>query len=254
MEDFLKLKYHINYEFANLELLKEALTHRSYAAESNLDYDNQRLEFLGDAVLEIIFSEYLYRRYPDSPEGLLTKMRSALVRQDSLAGIARQLHLDQFIRMGKGELESGGNQRESTLCDLFEALVGAIYLDAGLALAVELLLPLFNTAYPEPLALLQTQNPKGALQEYTQRKWGRAPDYSVIGIEGPDHEPMYKVSVAINGRLLAVGAAHKRKTAESVAAQNALTQLLSEDISRDSREGGPDNAQTEPEEEAHHEP
>jgi len=225
MEDILKLKYCINYEFADTDLLKEALTHRSYAAENELKYDNQRLEFLGDAVLEIIFSDYLYKRYSDSPEGLLTKMRSALVRQDSLAELARRLQLHKFIRMGKGELESEGNLRESTLCDLFEALTGAIYLDAGLTRTTELLLPFFVEVFPDPCNLLQSQNPKGSLQEYTQRKWGKAPDYSVISVEGPDHEPMYKVSVSINGRLLAVGEAHKRKTAEGLAAQNALLQL-----------------------------
>ncbi len=229
MEDILKLKYYINYEFSDLNLAKEALTHRSYSAENELKYDNQRLEFLGDAVLEIIFSDYLFRRYPDSPEGLLTKMRSALVRQDSLAELARQLQLEKFIRMGKGELEAEGNLRESTLCDLFEALAGAIYLEAGLARTTELLLPLFVAAFPEPLELLQTQNPKGALQEYTQRRWGKAPDYSVISVDGPDHEPSYKVSVSINGRYLAVGEAHKRKTAESLAAQNALQFLNDED-------------------------
>ena len=225
MEDIFKLRHNIGYDFKDKDLLLEALTHRSYASENNLGYDNQRLEFLGDAVLEIIFSEYLYRRYPKHPEGMLTQMRSALVRQDSLADIARELRLEQFIRMGKGELESGGNNRESTLCDLFEAMTGALYLEAGLEAARDLLVPMFASFHPDPEQLLEDQNPKGTLQELTQRKWGKAPHYELISTDGPDHDPVFTVKAVLNGKVIGSGTAGKRKTAETQAARNALELL-----------------------------
>jgi len=225
MDDLLQLKHLIQYDFACPDLLREAMTHRSYSAEKSLDYDNQRLEFLGDAVLEIILSEYLYRRYPDSPEGMLTKMRAALVQQEALAGMARQFQLDRFLRMGRGELESGGAQREAALCDVFEALTGAIYLDAGVARATELILPWFEQYFPDPEALVNNQNPKGALQELTQRRWNKAPEYQLIDVSGPDHDPHYRVAVCINGQTLGNGEAGKRKTAESLAARDAIEKL-----------------------------
>ena len=225
MEDIRKLRHQINYKIKNMELFKEAFTHRSYASEHKLDYDNQRLEYLGDAVVEIILSDTLFKRYPDSPEGLLTKMRSALVRQDSLAKLARQLKLDEFIRMGRGEMESGGPQRESTLCDLFEAMIGAVYLDSSLEETAKVLVPLFNEHFPDPLELLKSQNPKGGLQEYSQKKWGKAPVYQLHDVNGPDHEPKFVVTVSVNGNVIGRGVAGKRKTAEGLAAKDALKQI-----------------------------
>lgn len=225
MEDLLKLKYRLNYEFGNIQLLKEAMTHRSYSAENDLDYDNQRLEYLGDAVIEIILSDYLYHRYPSAPEGLLTRMRAAMVQQEALALIARQLNLDLFIRMGKGEIDGGGMQREAALCDVFEALVGAVYLDAGMTKTAALFLPLFEQHFPDPEGRLNEQNPKGSLQELAQRLWNKAPEYQVVSISGPDHDPVYKVSVSINRQIMGEGEAGKRKTAESIAARNALANI-----------------------------
>lgn len=225
MEDIKKVNHHIKYKFNRIELLQEAFTHRSYASEHDLNYDNQRLEYLGDAVLEIIFSDYLFKRYPESPEGLLTKMRSALVRQDSLSAIAYDLELHRFIRMGKGELDSGGPKRESTLCDLFEALAGAIYLDSNIEQVTKTLLPLFLKKFPDPLKLLKSQNPKGTLQEYTQKKWGKPPLYQLVDTTGPDHDPQFIVEVSVNGNVIGRGTAGKRKTAESQAARNALDNL-----------------------------
>jgi len=227
MDDLLKLRHLVNYDFRTPDLLREAMTHRSYSAENELKYDNQRLEFLGDAVLEIILSQYLYQRYPDSPEGLLTRMRAALVQQEALATIARKLQLDRFIRMGRGEIESGGPQREAALCDVFEALVGAIYLDSSLEQTTALMIPLFEEHFPSPEELITDQNPKGTLQELTQRLWTRAPEYQVTDVSGPDHDPHYRVVVTLNGKIIGSGEAGKRKTAESVAARNALNQLKS---------------------------
>ena len=212
----------LNYEFKNKDLLKEALTHRSYSSEKGLNYDNQRLEFLGDSVLEIILTEYLYLRYPSAPEGHLTKMRSALVQQNALANLAEKLELQQHIVMGKGEIDSGGNHRDSTLSDAFEALIGAFYLDAGIEEVKNFLLPLIEKNYPAPSDMLLSINPKGALQEYTQKHLGAAPYYKTVEISGPDHEPLYKVTVSVKNKIIGQGEASKRKTAESEAARQGL--------------------------------
>lgn len=216
----------MGYEFQNKELLLEAVTHRSYSAENNITYDNQRLEFLGDSVIEIILTEYLFRRYPSSAEGHLTKMRSSMVQQDSLANLAKKIGLNDYLLMGKGELDSKGHHRESTLSDAFEALIGAFYLDAGkLDRITEFIVPLFEKNYPDPAEKLADLNPKGALQEYTQKQWNISPFYNVIEVSGPDHEPSYKVSVAVRGKIIGHGEAVKRKLAESMAARAALLYL-----------------------------
>ncbi len=225
MKDISKFKYTLGYDFKDKDLLKEALTHRSYAVERNLTYDNQRLEFLGDAVIEIILTEYLFNRYKDNPEGQLTKMRSALVKQGTLADLARDLNFGDFLRMGKGELEVEGNNRNSSLCDLFEAVIGAYYLDAGLEPVKNFILPLIEKKYPNPSELLVTLNPKGALQEFTQKKFSTAPVYELLETSGPDHQPSYTIAVYVNSKQLATGTAHKRKTAESLAAEKAMEQL-----------------------------
>lgn len=225
-KEIAKFKYQINYDFNNKDLLKEALTHRSYAVEHGLKYDNQRLEFLGDAVIEILLTEYLFNRYRDEQEGILTKMRSAIVKQGTLAQLARELGFGDFLRMGKGEKDAMGSERDSTLCDLFEATIGAFYLDAGIDKVKEFLIPLIEKHYPDPEALLVSLNPKGALQEYTQKEFGVAPVYELLESSGPDHMPSYTYAAFVNKKQLATGTAHKRKAAESIAAEEALKVLL----------------------------
>jgi len=222
MKEIAKFKYALDHDFENKELLKEALTHRSFAVERGLKYDNQRLEFLGDAVIEILLTEYLFNRYPNEPEGILTKMRSALVKQGALALLARELGFGDFIRMGKGEIEAEGSERDSTLCDLFEAIIGAYYLDAGLEPVKVFLIRQMEKYYPDPARLLTSLNPKGALQEFTQKEYGVAPVYELVEASGPDHMPSYTIAAILNGKQLATGTAHKRKTAESNAADKAL--------------------------------
>ena len=224
-KDIAKFKYQINYDFKNKELLKEALTHRSYSVERGLKYDNQRLEFLGDAVIEIIFTEYLFNKYPNEQEGVLTKMRSALVKQEALAQLARELCLGDFLRLGKGEQDAQGRERNSSLCDLFEATVGAIFLDSNIDRVKEFIVPLIEKYFPDPESMLTSLNPKGSLQELTQKKFGTAPSYKLIDSSGPDHMPSYTYSVMVNGKQLAIGVANKRKTAESIAAEEALKVL-----------------------------
>ena len=204
--------------------LDEALTHRSYAVENALPYDNQRLEFLGDAVLEIVLTEYLFNLYPECNEGAMTKMRSALVREGALAALARKLGLGEYLLVGHGEQEAGGAGRDSTLADLFEAVLGALYLDGGFERVKRFILDRFRTEYPDPRSLLSSINPKGLLQEYSQHHWGKQPVYSVLRTTGPEHLPVYEVEVSLHG-YVAFGRAASRKQAESAAAQNLYLYL-----------------------------
>ena len=210
--------------------LAEAFTHRSYAVEHGLDYDNQRLEFLGDAVLEIIQTEFLFKRCPDAPEGVLTKIRSALACEGTLAEWARALKLGDHLRMGKGEDYSGGAARRSTLADLFEAVLGAVYLDLGFAAAQKFVTPLLEADFADPGELLLELNPKGQLQELSQRLYGRTPDYTVLSVSGPQHLPHYDVEARV-AKYVAVGGGNSRKHAESEAAAT-LYRYLAEHSSK----------------------
>jgi len=220
-EDIEKLKYVLGYDFKDRSLLRAALTHRSYAAENGLAYDNQRLEFLGDAVLEIVLTEYLFAECRSSSEGDMTKMRSALAREETLAQAARRFHLGDYLLLGHGEQEAGGGDRDSTLADLFEAILGAWYLDAGLAPVRDFVLKIIREDFPDPRALLRTLNPKGTLQEFSQRRFGETPVYCVVESSGPEHDPLYKVEVKLR-EFSAVGSAKSHKGAESEAARVLL--------------------------------
>ena len=195
----------------------EAATHRTYAVENDLGFDNQRLEFLGDAVLEIILSDHLISAYPDAAEGELSQMRAALACEPALAALARKFDLGPALRIGRGEAESGGIRRDSTLADLFEAAAGACYLELGFEKTRELFLEIFRTEYPDPRRLLEKSNPKGLLQEYSQLR-RETPHYAVLWIEGPPHHPSYVVEARVFG-VAAVGRGRSRKQAEMAAAE-----------------------------------
>ena len=199
------------------ELLTEALTHRTYAVENGINYDNQRLEFLGDAVLEIIHTDYLFHLYPELTEGDLTKIRSALACESMLAGLARQLKLGTYLRIGRGERATGGNDRDSTLADLFEAVLGAVYLEAGFEFARNFVLALFKKHCPDPRQQLLSLNPKGRLQEISQRRWGEVPSYYLIRQSGLQHLPHFEVELRVHN-LVTVGHGGSRKQAEIAAA------------------------------------
>ena len=213
-------------------LLTEAFTHRSYAVEHSLDYDNQRLEFLGDAVLEIIHTESLYRNYPDLPEGDMTKIRAALSCESTLAALARQLDLGGYLLIGNGEKECGGNDRDSTLCDLFEAVLGAIYLDGGLRAAENFVKPLFDAEFPDPRELLDSLNPKGKLQEFTQGRWHRPPAYRLLRSGGVQHLPFFEVEVTVEN-FVAPGRGNSRKAAEVDAAARMVRYLARHRVTPD---------------------
>ena len=224
-ESLKQLQATIGYEFKNPDLLREAMTHKSYSAEWNVKYDNQRLEFFGDAIVEMVLTRYLFFRYPALQEGDLTKIRSALVNQDSLAKFARSIELGKYIQFGRGEIDSHGGDRESTVSDAFEALSAAIYLDGGYEAVEKFILSIFTREIPDPLNMLTTLNPKGLLQEYAQAEFGKTPTYQILRISGPQHEPCFEVAVFLGGEQLGTGRAQNRKNAEQAAAIEALKNL-----------------------------
>lgn len=209
--------------FNDKTLLLRALTHRSYLNEASFIFaDNERLEFLGDAVLDLLVAELLYQRFPELHEGFLTAMRASLVRREALAQFGRQLDLGGHLLMGRGEEESGGRERDAILCAAFEAVVGAIYLDQGLAAAVRFLQPLVE---PELQALRQGQlhkDAKSLLQEWSQAALSATPAYTTVETSGPDHAREFTVAVRIGGEVYGLGRGHSKQRAAQEAASVAL--------------------------------
>jgi len=213
----------IGYKFRNGLLLAEALTHPSLSHETQKrHFDNQRLEFLGDAVLQVVISEHLFQRFSKAAEGQLTKLRSRLVSRDTLKKFAAKLELGEYLLMGRGEEASGGRIRTSTLADAFEALTGAIYLDAGLEEARQFIL----IQAEDELALIAEEpvdiNPKGQLQELLQSISPCSPVYETISESGPEHEKTFVVHAIWEGIDLGKGRGLSKKQAETAAAEEAL--------------------------------
>lgn len=217
------LESRIHYKFRNSLLLAEAMTHPSLAYESQkLNFDNQRMEFLGDAVLQLVVTEELYKMFPDFPEGQLTKLRSRVVSRRALAHFAMAIQLGDYVLLGKGEEATGGRRRASTLADAFESLIGAVYLDSGLAPARELILRLFESEISQMAISPDERNPKGELQEVLQAIHSEAPAYRVISESGPDHRRVFQSEVFWCGKVLAAGKGKSKKDAEARAAAEAL--------------------------------
>ena len=217
------LENRIHYKFRNSLLLAEALTHPSLAYESaSPHFDNQRLEFLGDAELQLIVTEELYRMFPDFTEGRLTKLRARVVSRRALARFATAIHLGTYVLLGKGEESSGGRRRPSTLADAFESLIGAVYLDSGPAPARELVLRLFESEIGGMAASPEELNPKGELQECLQALHPQAPAYRILGESGPDHRRVFLAEVSWRSLVLATGKGKSKKDAEARAAAEAL--------------------------------
>ena len=217
------LESRIHYKFRNSLLLAEALTHPSLAYESQKkNFDNQRMEFLGDAVLQLVVTEELYKMFPDFPEGQLTKLRARVVSRRALAHFALAIQLGDYVLLGKGEEATGGRRRASTLADAFESLIGAVYLDSGLAPARELILRLFESEIGQMAICPDERNPKGELQEVLQAIHSEAPAYRVIGESGPDHRRVFQSEVFWCGKVLAAGKGKSKKDAEARAAAEAL--------------------------------
>lgn len=221
-----ELKERYGIVFQDVTLLEQAFTHSSYVNEHrNMQLsDNERLEFLGDAVLELQVSHYLYRQYPDVPEGKLTKLRSAIVREDSLAKFAKECHFDQYVWLGKGEENSGGRNRASLLCDLFESFLGALYLDQGYEAALAFIQ---TVIFPKIEAGEFTReiDHKTRLQEVLQKSGDVTIDYRLVSEEGPAHERTFTIEVYVDDRLIGSGKGKSKKLAEQDAAAKALAAL-----------------------------
>jgi ribonuclease-3 len=218
------LRNRLKVDWRDQDLLSQALTHSSYIYENRQNgiENNQRLEFLGDAVLGLAVSDFLYRNYPDRDEGELTKLRAALVCEPSLARTAKSLELGNCLKMGKGEERSGGRERPSILADAFEALLGAIYLDQGLVKASELSLKLLDPLIKDVLEGRLDRDFKTELQEIVQQRGSEQVQYTILREEGPDHHKIFTAGVLYKGELAGIGCGRSKKEAEQQAAKSAL--------------------------------
>jgi len=213
-------------KFTDLHLLVRALTHRSYVNENpNVLEDNERLEFLGDAVLDFVVGAWVYNHYPEMPEGDLTRMRSALVRTNTLAEFARQQDLGSALRLGRGELASGGRQRDNLLCATFEAVIGAMYLDTGITAVEEFMEPLLSDASDKVIGHVERYDPKSTLQEWAQANKLGTPNYITIATSGPDHARIFTVEAKIDGKVYGQGEGPSKQVAAQTAAHAALESL-----------------------------
>jgi ribonuclease-3 len=229
MPDFAELQTRLAYAFRDEGLLRLALTHPSVAHESGEPTaHNQRLEFLGDAVLQLVLTHELYDKYSTFNEGPLTKARAKLVNRRTLAEHARELGVGAHLILSHGEESSGGRERASTLADAFEALLGAIFLDGGFGAAREFILREFSAAFGKLSVLPTIENPKGELQELLQARSPESPQYHVVSATGPDHDRVFECIVQHNGVELARGSGKSKKAAETDAALAALKTLREE--------------------------
>ena len=218
------LQTEIHYEFKQVKLLIQALTHSSHANEHGCPH-NERLEFLGDAVLELAVSQELFLKFPEVQEGHLTKMRSALVSEGALAQEAKRIGLGACLLLGKGEDVQGGREKNSVLSDALEAVLGAVYLDGGLAAAIGCVNFLFAGHWPAPPETFRPRDFKSLLQEATQRIWKARPSYSLRGSHGPEHAKQYEVVVTLPDNTMVEWEERSMRKAEQGAAEQALRLL-----------------------------
>ena len=224
--DFSGLEKKIGYSFTDKALIKQALTHSSYMHEKmiNKSGDYERLEFLGDAVLEVVSSEFLFHKYPDLPEGKLTKLRASMVCESSLAMCARDIELGKYILLGKGEEACGGRERDSIISDVMEAIIGAIFLDSGMEMAK-------NHIHKFILSDLEDKSlfsdSKSLLQEMLQGENKKDFEYVLVAEDGPEHNKTFIVDVLVEGQVLGTGKGRTKKAAQQKAAYEAILKLKS---------------------------
>jgi ribonuclease III len=212
--------------FHDPSLLVRALTHRSYVNEhAEVHEDNERLEFLGDAVLDFVAGAFLYHRFPEQREGGLTRLRAALVNAEQLARYAAALELGGMLRLGKGEAESGGRQRPPLLADAFEAVMGAYYIDSGLEAVRAFVEPLFAESTDQILLTERDVDPKSMFQEWAQAELGLTPRYSTQAVSGPDHSREYTIDVLVGGEVHGTGTGPNKQAATQAAARAALKKV-----------------------------
>ena len=215
------LKNSLDYEFNDVRLLEQSLTHRSAPGDNN-----ERLEFLGDAVLDFVISEFVFRAHPLAPEGDLSRLRASLVKDTSLAGLAAELGLGEFLILGSGERKTGGHRRESILADALEAIIGAIYIDAGFDAARRVVERVFVARLEDLPSVEELRDPKTRLQEWLQARQMGLPDYELVKVSGQAHRQTFEVSCSVDGRQKSTsGSGSTRRNAEQEAAEQMLVEL-----------------------------
>ena len=221
MNDLNIIQKNLDYKFKNLGLLQKALTHKSYRKSK----DNERLEFLGDAVLDLIIAEYLYTRFSDSSEGILSKMRASLVSEEAFAKIALFINLGSFLYISPAEENNKGREKPSLLANAFEAVIGAIYLEAGIKIAKKKVLPLVKKCFPDIDIKILLKDYKTFLQEKTQEFFSSIPEYKLISSDGPDHQKNFEIAVYIENKEFARAKGKSKKIAQQNSAKIALEKL-----------------------------
>lgn len=211
----------LGHAFRDPLVLREALTHKSYSFEKGMERHNERLEFLGDSVLAAIVAHSLFKRYPNEDEGRLSKLKASLVSRATLARWAAQMELGRHLFLGSGEESTGGRERPSILSNALEAVIGALYVDGGLAAAEDFVVERLL----RPQARMAESDHKSRLQEIVQKRYKVPPDYRLVKASGPDHERTFSVKVVLGARVLGAGKGKSKKEAEQAAAQDALTRL-----------------------------
>jgi len=216
----------VGVQFDDILLLTRSLTHRSYLNEHpDALEDNERLEFLGDAVLDFLVGEWLYNRFPEMEEGDLTQMRSAFVQTNQLAEFAKKIRLESVVRLGRGEVKSGGKLRKTLLCDMFEAFIGAMLLDQGIGTVKDFVYPLLEESVDDIIEQHKNEDPKSRLQEWAQAHGYYPPKYRTIRVSGPDHSKVFEVEAWINDNVVGVGKANSKQAAEKIAARTMLESI-----------------------------
>ena len=218
----------IGYHFHNISLLQNALTHSSYANERwhNSLLSNERLEFLGDSILGMLVAEYLFRSFPNRPEGELTRMRADMVCEKTLAAVANSIHLGDHLLLGHGEEQGGGRSRDSILADAMESVIAACFLDGGMEAALQIIRRFILVEVP--VTRLHNADYKTQLQELVQQKRNQVLSYSLARESGPDHDKQFEVEVCINGSVVGTGRGSSKKRAEQDAARAAIVRLFPE--------------------------
>ena len=217
----------IGYSFRNKELLKEALTHKSYSTERGQTLHNERFEFLGDSVLGLVVSYHLFTLHPSRNEGYLSKLKSVLVSRRNLACWAGSLNLGEHLYLGAGEHQTGGTKRGSILSNTFEALIGAIYLDGGIEAASSFV---GRWLRGQDIGEMEECDYKSALQEIVQKRLKRPPEYQIITTEGPEHDKVFTMRVLVGKKSLGMGSGKNKKEAQQAAARNAIIYLENHDL------------------------
>ena len=219
-----ELQKSLGYQFKNEKLITEALTHRSYSK----NFNNERLEYLGDAVLDLIVGEYLYHLFPEAEEGILSKLRAALVNEDAFTKLAKRIDLGKYLLLSPAEENNGGREKPSILSSAFEALIGALYLEAGFDKAKEVSLKLIKEEYPSITPDKLLKDYKTSLQEITQAHFGVVPEYRLLSAKGPDHKKEFEIGVFIHDKEYARAKGKSKKTAQQEGARLTIEKLKKE--------------------------